>query len=156
MLLGGLWHGASWNFVIWGALHGIYLCVYHAWKQGTGHVAETRRERGLALQSVVSAGCVYVLVSFTWLFFRSHDMTTTIAYLSGLFAFQGGFEGAVIPVAALWAMTLAIDVPQALADDECTIINWTPVRRAAFVTAGLVAVLLSGNIGHEAFIYFQF
>ena len=40
-------------------------------------------------------------MTFTWLFFRSHDLTTTAAYLSGLFAFQGGFEGAVIPVAAL-------------------------------------------------------
>ena len=49
-----------------------------------------------------------------------------------------------------------IDLPQALADDECTVITWTPVRRAAFVTAGLVVILLSGNIGHEAFIYFQF
>jgi hypothetical protein len=56
---------------------------------------------------------------------------------------------------ALWTFTLAIDLPQALMD-ESTIVTWTPVRRAAFVTAGLVAVLLSGNIGHEAFIYFQF
>lgn len=71
-------------------------------------------------------------------------------------AFKGGFEGALIPMVALWTFTLAIDLPQALTDDESTIVTWTPVRRAAFVTAGLVAVLLSGNIGHEAFIYFQF
>ena len=31
MLLGGLWHGAAWTFVVWGALHGLYLCVNHAW-----------------------------------------------------------------------------------------------------------------------------
>lgn len=62
----------------------------------------------------------------------------------------------MIPMVALWTFTLAIDLPQALTDDESTIVTWTPVRRAAFVTAGLVAVLLSGNIGHEAFIYFQF
>ena len=158
MLLGGLWHGASWNFVIWGALHGTYLCVYHGWRQWTGDSPVPRRERAIvaALRPAVSGACVYALVTFTWLFFRSHDMGTTLAYLSGLFAFKGGFEGAVIPVAALWAFTLAIDLPQALADDECTVITWTPVRRAAFVTAGLLAVLLSGNIVHEAFIYFQF
>ena len=31
MLLGGLWHGAAWTFVVWGALHGVYLCINHAW-----------------------------------------------------------------------------------------------------------------------------
>ena len=31
MLLGGLWHGAAWTFVVWGALHGAYLCINHAW-----------------------------------------------------------------------------------------------------------------------------
>ena len=158
MLLGGLWHGASWNFVIWGALHGTYLCVYHAWHQRSGDLAVPAPETGVAavLRPVVSTACVYALVTFTWLFFRSHDIATTMAYLSGMFAFKGGFEGALIPVAALWALTLAIDLPQALADDECTVITWTPVRRAAFVTAGLMAVLFSGHIGHEAFIYFQF
>jgi hypothetical protein len=105
---------------------------------------------------MVSAVFVYALVTFTWLFFRSHDWATTEAYLAGLLSFTRGFEGAVIPVAALWAMTLAIDVPQAIADDECTLAGWSAPRRAAFVTAGLLAVLFSGNLGHEPFIYFQF
>ena len=61
-----------------------------------------------------------------------------------------------MPVLALWSLTLAIDVPQALADDECVVLEWPTARRAAFATAGVLLILASGNIGQEAFIYFQF
>jgi hypothetical protein len=47
-------------------------------------------------------------------------------------------------------------VPQALADDECAFLSWQLAPRAAFATAGLLLVLLSGNVGQEPFIYFQF
>jgi alginate O-acetyltransferase complex protein AlgI len=149
MLLGGLWHGASWNFVIWGGLHGTYLIGYHAY-------TKRLKDLGLALSPFASAALVYALVTFAWLFFRSHDVATTTAYLRGLFAFTPGFEGALIPVAALWAITLAIDVPQALADDECVILEWPAVRRVAFAAAAVLLMLASGNIVQAPFIYFQF
>jgi D-alanyl-lipoteichoic acid acyltransferase DltB (MBOAT superfamily) len=153
MLLGGLWHGASWNFVAWGGLHGTYLTAHHLWR---ARRADRAPEPPTWASRFLSAAVVYGLVTFTWLFFRSHDWPTTLAYLAGLVAFTPGSEGALVPVAALWAMTLAIDLPQAIADDECTLAAWSMPRRAAFVAAGLVAILFSGNIGHEPFIYFQF
>jgi alginate O-acetyltransferase complex protein AlgI len=158
MLLGGLWHGASWNFVMWGGLHGTYLAGYHAWTDRRLRFGAARDTSGAPtlLRSVCSAAVVYLLVTFTWLFFRSHDTATTVAYLSALFAFRGGSEGAVLPVLALAAFTLAIDIPQALADDECTVLQWRLLPRAAFVTAGVIWLLFSGNMAHEAFIYFQF
>jgi D-alanyl-lipoteichoic acid acyltransferase DltB (MBOAT superfamily) len=163
MLLGGLWHGASWNFVIWGGLHGTYLTGYHGWKQwrGTRDAADIDLaprpawwiDRGRTLASALA---VYALVTFTWVFFRSHDIATTGSYLSGLFAFRSGFEGALLPVLALAAFTLAIDVPQALADDECALLQWAPLPRVAFITGGVLLLLFSGNMDHEGFIYFQF
>jgi D-alanyl-lipoteichoic acid acyltransferase DltB (MBOAT superfamily) len=160
MLLGGLWHGASWNFVIWGGLHGVYLSVYHFWSRAKAAAAPpaTEPEGGIAAiaRGAVSAVLVYALVTFTWLFFRARDTATTWSYLAGLLSMRGGYEGAILPALALALMTLAIDVPQAIADDECTLVTWTPVRRAAFVTAGLLFVLFSGTQGHEPFIYFQF
>ena len=157
MLLGGLWHGASWNFVIWGSLHGVYLAGYHAWHSVRIRSARLQPSEGYALVGRVASGvAVYALVTFTWLFFRSHDLSTTAAYLRGLFAFTPGYEGAVIPFALLAAMTLAIDVPQAIADDECMVLEWQLVPRAAFVAASVLVLLFSGNLGHEAFIYFQF
>src|SRR3954466_283195 len=83
MLLGGLWHGASWNFVIWGGLHGSYLVAYHAWTKGR---AAPRPEPSWP-RRLTSMVLVYALVTFTWLFFRSHDLATTSAYLTGLFSF---------------------------------------------------------------------
>ena len=153
MLLGGLWHGASWNFVIWGGLHGGYLVGYHTYKRF--RPVETPRLASPARQ-MASAALVYGLVTFTWLFFRSHDIATTSAYLRGLLALTPGFEGAIVPVLALWSLTMAIDLPQALADDECVILEWPTIRRVAFATAGVLLILASGNIGQEPFIYFQF
>ena len=45
MLLGGLWHGAAWTFVVWGALHGVYLCINHAWNNFGPAVAAALRAR---------------------------------------------------------------------------------------------------------------
>jgi alginate O-acetyltransferase complex protein AlgI len=159
MLLGGLWHGASWNFVIWGGLHGVYLAGYHAWNSIRPRSPEASRYEynGYALIARVASGvAVYALVTFTWLFFRSHDMATTAEYLRGLFALTPGYGGALFPFAVLAAMTLAIDVPQAIADDECMVLEWQLAPRAAFVAASVLVLLFSGNLGHEAFIYFQF
>jgi D-alanyl-lipoteichoic acid acyltransferase DltB (MBOAT superfamily) len=168
MLLGGLWHGASWNFVIWGGLHGLYLVGYHAWhpwwrrspEQAPSDVILVRAprfdERFVSVRRFANGVLVYALVTFTWLFFRSHDIGTTAAYLRGLFALKPGYEGALIPFAVLVLMTLSIDVPQAIADDEWMILEWRLAPRAAFVAASVMVLLLCGNLGHEAFIYFQF
>jgi alginate O-acetyltransferase complex protein AlgI len=153
MLLGGLWHGASWNFVIWGGLHGTYLVSYHWWTKRRPAAAPHARPWPVQLGSMAA---VYVLVTFTWLFFRSHDIATTSAYLAGLFSFTAGNEGALIPVFVLALMTLVIDVPQALADNEHMLIQWPVLPRAAFVAGGLALLLFSGNLGNEPFIYFQF
>jgi len=108
------------------------------------------------VSKVVSATAVYTLVTFTWLFFRAHDTGTTIAYLSGLSALSAGGEGALLPVFVLWALTLGIDVPQAVTDDELFALRWGFVPRAAAVAAACLVILFSGQMRHEPFIYFQF
>src|SRR5581483_9403477 len=64
MLLGGLWHGAGWNFVIWGGLHGLFLLVNHAWR---GSVARL----GVRLPLAVASGLTFLCVAVAWVFFRS-------------------------------------------------------------------------------------
>jgi len=155
MVLGGLWHGASWNFVAWGALHGGYLSMHHVWREwrgrhwpAAGTSSPVRRAAGML--------AVYVLVTFSWLFFRAHDTATTAAYLHGLLAFVAGGEGAIVPVLVLWALTLGIDVPQALADQEVFVLEWPFAGRVAAATAACLVLLASGQMKHEPFIYFQF
>ena len=171
MLLGGLWHGANWTFVVWGGLHGAYLTVQHAW---TG-VAPRLAKVCLALpplaarsftnlpgatwlrtaQRVMAGAFVFVLVNVAWLFFRAPDFPTAFTYLRGLLALTPGSEGALFPLAVLTAYTLVIDVPQALAENEYVFLDW-PIYRRALATAAVCLLLLTSGTTHAPFIYFQF
>ena len=153
MLLGGLWHGANWTFVVWGGLHGLYLIAQHALGRLVPRVAPgTWMNTG---QRVVAAGTVFLLVNVAWLFFRAPDFATAGAYWSGLLALTPGAEGALLPLLVLTAYTLFVDVPQAAADDEYVFLNWPVYRRAVAATA-VFLVVLAGGTTDAPFIYFQF
>jgi alginate O-acetyltransferase complex protein AlgI len=85
MLLGGLWHGAAWNFVIWGALHG-------------GLLAFERLRGKAALYSALAAplrtGVTFTIVVITWVFFRSPDLPQAFRYLRDMLALGGAHPGA--------------------------------------------------------------
>ena len=87
MLLGGLWHGAGWTFVIWGGLHGLYLCINHGWvslrRRVCGNRAAGRTER--------AAGWLltFVAVVVGWVFFRAADVDAALAMLQGMLGLNG-------------------------------------------------------------------
>jgi alginate O-acetyltransferase complex protein AlgI len=86
MVLGGLWHGAGWTFVVWGALHGVYLGVNHGWRalcQRLGRDAKTSTALGRHLGHALTFGAVVV----AWVFFRAADLGTALRIL---FAMVGG------------------------------------------------------------------
>jgi alginate O-acetyltransferase complex protein AlgI len=78
MLLGGLWHGAAWTFVVWGALHGIYLCINHAWS----NYGPKAPPRFAPLADIAGAGLTFLAVVIAWVFFRAQDMATALSVLS--------------------------------------------------------------------------
>lgn len=99
MVLGGLWHGAGWTFVAWGALHGAYLMVNHGW------IAFRRRIGLSSAKSTVwgrfSARCLTLLaVIVGWVFFRAESFEAATRMLAGMF----GFNGVSLPAAILGAM----------------------------------------------------
>ena len=152
MVLGGLWHGAAWTFVAWGALHGGFLVVQHAWKRAE---VPWPLPLGGVVRQVFAMSGVFGLTTLAWLFFRSPDFPTAAAYVSGLFSFTLGYEGALLPVAVFAGLTLLIDVPQALSDNEYVFLEW-PVGRRAVAAATAAVVLLTSGSAHAPFIYFQF
>jgi len=78
MLLGGLWHGAAWTFVAWGALHGVYLCINHAWSN-FGPKAPPRFAR---LTDTAGVALTFLAVVIAWVFFRAQDVATALSVLS--------------------------------------------------------------------------
>jgi alginate O-acetyltransferase complex protein AlgI len=86
MLLGGLWHGANWTFVIWGGLHGVYLVINHVWrnfKQNMG-VGD-----GGKLATFGSGTLTFLAVVIAWVLFRSDNMTSAIDMLKGMSGLNG-------------------------------------------------------------------
>jgi D-alanyl-lipoteichoic acid acyltransferase DltB (MBOAT superfamily) len=151
MLLGGLWHGAAWTFVIWGGLHGAALCVERAWARS----ALTRAWMPPHWAKVVLTFHVVVL---GWIFFRSASFGDAIAYLGGIFAPQGDAVTVTPLAVALILFGLAIHA-----------LPWEAMRRAAerirtlpapAVAVGLAAVMLIVDAmryeGIAPFIYFRF
>jgi alginate O-acetyltransferase complex protein AlgI len=97
MLLGGLWHGAGWTFVVWGGLHGIYLVVNHAWqafRERTGFAVGS----GTPVGTIAARGLTFVAVVAGWVFFRAANLPAALAMLSGMIGANGvalpaGFAG---------------------------------------------------------------
>ncbi|MBC7952389.1 MAG: MBOAT family protein [Rhodospirillaceae bacterium] len=86
MLIGGLWHGANWTFVVWGGLHGLYLAINHLWRDWRGEQPASPLAQGLGWAITLLA----VIVG--WVFFRATDMTTALGMLGGM-AGLNGFGG---------------------------------------------------------------
>ncbi|QHQ37159.1 MBOAT family O-acyltransferase [Algicella marina] len=76
--LSGLWHGAGWNFILWGAFHGVWLCL-ERWVGSTGLGRTLGR-----LPAAVKAVLIFHLVTAAWILFRAPDMATVSAYFRGL------------------------------------------------------------------------
>ncbi len=85
MLLGGLWHGASWNFVIWGAIHGLMLIVE---RLGGKHTLYER------LPGFAKMAITFVIVCFTWVFFRAADLPAATEYCRSMLGMTTPQSGA--------------------------------------------------------------
>jgi D-alanyl-lipoteichoic acid acyltransferase DltB (MBOAT superfamily) len=96
MAIGGLWHGAGWNFVIWGLLHGCYLSVNHLWTKlalpRMGRLATTVRESPHLARLAQAAGLLltFAAVSFAWVFFRAPDFDTATRIAGAIFGLSNG------------------------------------------------------------------
>jgi alginate O-acetyltransferase complex protein AlgI len=83
MLLGGLWHGASYNFIIWGGLHGIALAIHKLWKQQTTSFAAIINS---AIYKTVALLFTFHFVCFCWIFFHAENMTIANEMIHQIFS----------------------------------------------------------------------
>jgi D-alanyl-lipoteichoic acid acyltransferase DltB (MBOAT superfamily) len=105
MLLGGLWHGAGWTFIIWGGLHGLYLCVNHAWTRLRTTVLAaipiSKMEKRIAWL------LTFVAVVVGWVFFRAQDTQSAWSILHAM----TGDNGLLVPAnwPGAWYLYAALD-----------------------------------------------
>ncbi|MEO8894058.1 MAG: MBOAT family O-acyltransferase, partial [Coleofasciculaceae cyanobacterium] len=88
MLLGGLWHGAGWTFVIWGGLHGIYLVINHQWhslRRSLGHDLTKTYWWSRGLACLVT----FFAVVIAWVFFRAKDLDSALLMIKGMMGING-------------------------------------------------------------------
>ncbi|MGE5372885.1 MAG: MBOAT family O-acyltransferase [Solirubrobacterales bacterium] len=78
MLLGGLWHGAGWTYVIWGSLHGLYLIINHGW-----------RRMGYTLPVLLAWPVTFVSVVLAWVFFRATNLSDAVSMLQAMVGLKG-------------------------------------------------------------------
>ncbi|MBU6954781.1 MBOAT family O-acyltransferase [Hahella sp. HN01] len=156
MLIGGLWHGASWMFVIWGGLHGLYLTIAR-FIQRSSSSDGSERTTG---QKLLLAFFTFILVSVTWIFFRSQSMEECIQVIRNLFGnadATGKVDGLKMMYAFVGALVLFF-THFALRERsiEALFTKLNPFMRAAFLSVCLVSLFLFASGDTRAFIYFQF
>lgn len=105
MLLGGLWHGAGWTFVIWGALHGFYLMVNHVWRAARQKMAGDYAVAG-PLEVHLGRVLTFLAVVLGWVFFRAHDAESAIEMLKAM-AGLNGIHGPASPESAQSVLAIA-------------------------------------------------
>lgn len=173
-MLSGLWHGANWTFVIWGALHGTYLIIGNITKKSQQTISE---KSGLIklpfLQKIIDAGFTFLLASFAWIFFRAKSFSDALIIIKNSFLeTKSNFEGSlhyglnsvkvfytkldwIFILVSLTILLIAHWIqrdksPNLLISKQPAYIRWT-------LYFGLMFLLLFGRqMGKAQFIYFQF
>jgi len=88
MLLGGLWHGAGWTFIIWGLMHGIFLSINHVWRLMVGKLSTQSENRWLTSR-VAGRLLTFTAVVIAWVMFRAESFNGAMKMYSGMFGFNG-------------------------------------------------------------------
>ncbi|MEO5721952.1 MAG: MBOAT family O-acyltransferase, partial [Chthoniobacterales bacterium] len=156
MLLGGLWHGAAWTFVVWGGLHGLYLCAERLLKPRFGQFPLWRTRGG----KIVLALFTYFLINLTWVFFRAQDFTTARRLLTSMLLLDR--SGA--PLLSSWFIISTVGVIATMLAVHWRMRQQTlheEVQRWPAVAVGLawgvmLWMIVTTQGGGNAFIYFQF
>jgi alginate O-acetyltransferase complex protein AlgI len=149
MVLGGLWHGAAFTFIVWGALHGGALAVERALG-----LQQRNRPRG-ALVAVVWWVVVQVVVLVAWVFFRSETLAGAWQFLLNMAALEFGGAHEVMAVGSLFLLPpLAMHLWRLM--EEHRLVRPPAVYQKAVLTGVMIFLILTSYGSTNAFIYFQF
>lgn len=160
MFLGGLWHGASWNFVLWGSFHGVALALHKAWMTIVGH---SKDDKSHGIRRIFGIVLTFHFVCFCWIFFRNSDFKNSIDMLNQIFTafhpqlFSQLIEGYWKVFALMLLGFLLHFAPDRWEKSLCNQVIKLPFLGKAFLIIALVyAVIQMKSADIQPFIYFQF
>jgi D-alanyl-lipoteichoic acid acyltransferase DltB (MBOAT superfamily) len=149
MLLGGLWHGAGWTYVIWGGMHGLGLVFHRCWQ-----------DLGFRLPRLVGWALTMLFVMFSFVLFRAESFSGAWAVASGMLGFNGIVTVGNEVDGRFWRLMLvgALIATVGPSSYQVAVERLRPaVWKAVLVSVVLVYLILeTGSGGYSEFIYFQF
>jgi alginate O-acetyltransferase complex protein AlgI len=179
MLLGGLWHGANWTFVIWGGLHGLYLCVNHGWQAMRGKLNLSAQKSG-RIADTLSVCVTFLCVVVAWVLFRAKSLHDGLLILKSMAGAHGKTSWSDVMatkslgIFLMWLLVAAVIVwgapnPYQFLTEKLGLLELPreskersipkrPVLLAAFTSALLFASIVKqfGPTTVSRFLYYQF
>ena len=180
MLLGGIWHGAGWNFAIWGGLHGIYLVINHGWRGLTaGHGVAGPFRKITRASSVL---LTFIAVVVAWVFFKAESFSGAMNMVEAMLGFNGipalsatepirlvstsAFGWCGLLALICWVMPNtqeimrnfqpAVNIDRYVDMAAKRFIQWRPTRKWALLLALMFVVAVASMNHITEFLYFQF
>ena len=153
MVIGGLWHGASWNFVIWGTIHGVMLAAERM--QGKDSVYRS-------LPRAVRVGITFGIVCLAWVFFRAETLPQAMTYLNSLFGLASLTPGSHVAAAAMYTpyhvvmFLIAVFITWKGVEAWKFTENLSLQRVAVIMSLLFVSVLFMWGQTENPFLYFRF
>ncbi|MEO6902452.1 MAG: MBOAT family O-acyltransferase [Bacteroidia bacterium] len=158
MLLGGLWHGASWNFVIWGALHGVYLAIHKMFTKEDK--IQTDKIHHFKWRDIMNIVLTYILVTFTWVFFRSTSWGTTQLFFSKMLHWESSeFSLWFIKTTGIYLLFIfTLDVFEYVSEKHTWVLNIKskPFRYGILSGMFLLTLVFMFQTKPAPFMYFKF
>lgn len=159
MLLGGLWHGASWNFVLWGGFHGLLLVAQHWWSSARPFQSRNRETRfSTRLMKPVQIAITFGLTLIAWTLFRCESISQVEAAFTQMFTASFGDDrwlSFAVPILTALLIMQSIDIWREKRHSELVIVRAPAVLRWMLYTVFLASVVAVG-FRPTTFIYFQF
>ncbi|HEX9444542.1 MAG TPA: MBOAT family protein, partial [Candidatus Binatia bacterium] len=154
MLLGGLWHGANWTFVVWGAIHGAALSAGRRFRRAI----DAREADRPAWRVWLARGVTFHLVCLTWIFFRAPSLGDAMSFLAGLgaVAWRPEFFTAFFMLAFFTIPLFIVDLYLEGSREEYPLAASFEPCRVAVACGFLFAVMFFSASEISAFLYFQF
>jgi alginate O-acetyltransferase complex protein AlgI len=157
MLLGGLWHGAAWTFILWGLYQGLLLILYRPFESAFAALPRDRFGRARRFAAWL---LMFHLTCYGWVIFRAPSLGKLRELTHSLFFNVApstiDVTGILVPLMLYTTPLLMVHLVEAWADDVLVVPRLRPAVRYGIYVATLYLILLFGNFGGADFIYFQF